>query len=257
MDVTTKDADAMLLRIRAGDMDTREQWLRANQAFVLRTASHICRRPIHRSDDEASIALIAFNEAIDRYDSAAGKSFERYAALIIRNRLIDYFRKQGKVQDIPFSSGDDADDASGYLDDVPELSYAETAGALDVFARQNEELALAQEIMRYDEQLALYGISLEELADCCPQHHDTRQQCIEIAERTCAAHVMLESLLRTRQLPLKALLEHVKVSRKTLERHRKYIIALVLVMHSNEFTRIRNAIPVLQSGKEGASCTES
>ncbi len=46
-------------------------------------------------DEELSIALMAFNEAIDGYDTSKG-SFLSFAKLVINRRLIDYLRKKTK-----------------------------------------------------------------------------------------------------------------------------------------------------------------
>ena len=35
--------------------------------FIAKTVSSVCKRYIHESDDEFSIGLIAFNEAIQKY----------------------------------------------------------------------------------------------------------------------------------------------------------------------------------------------
>jgi RNA polymerase sigma factor len=42
---------------------------------------------------------------------------------------------------------------------------------------------------------------------------------------------LMRILLQKRQLPIKDLLERVKVSRKTLERNRKFIIAIALIFN--------------------------
>ena len=50
-------------------------------------------------DDEASIAMIAFNEAIDAYDDSAGASFLSFAEIVIKRRMVDYFRRKTKRQE--------------------------------------------------------------------------------------------------------------------------------------------------------------
>ena len=43
-------------------------------------------------EDELSIGMIAFHEAINGYSKTRG-NFLSYASLLIRNRIIDYWRK--------------------------------------------------------------------------------------------------------------------------------------------------------------------
>ncbi len=52
---------------------------------------------------------------------------------------------------------------------------------------------------------------------------------------------ILKELVETRKLPLRKLIEQIKVSRKTIERHRKYILAM-LVLLTNGFDIIRGQL---------------
>src|SRR5690554_430015 len=91
---------------QAGDARAREQILYDYRPFFLRVASNSCRKYLVLGrDDEASIAMIAFNEAIDSYNSDGGASFLSFAELVIKRRLVDYFRRQSKrSEEIPLSS---------------------------------------------------------------------------------------------------------------------------------------------------------
>ena len=57
------------------------------------TAKFINRAPIEGTDDELSIAMFAFYEAAMAYQVDKG-AFLSLAASAIRNRLIDYYRKE-------------------------------------------------------------------------------------------------------------------------------------------------------------------
>ena len=57
------------------------------------TAKFLKRPPEEGRDDELSIAMIAFHEAIGGYAKHRG-SFLKYASMLIRSRLIDYARKE-------------------------------------------------------------------------------------------------------------------------------------------------------------------
>ena len=58
---------------------------------------------------------------------------------------------------------------------------------------------------------------------------------------------LLAYLLERRTLPLKAIGERVRVSRKTLERHRKYILAVALVSRA-EFPCLYGYMPEAAAG---------
>ena len=57
------------------------------------TAKFLKRPPIEGQDDELSIAMMAFHEAIGGYSRTRG-SFLKYAAMLIRSRLVDYSRRE-------------------------------------------------------------------------------------------------------------------------------------------------------------------
>lgn len=57
------------------------------------TARFLKRMPIAGQDDELNVAMFAFHEAAMAYVQKKG-SFLKFAAVVIRNRLIDYRRKE-------------------------------------------------------------------------------------------------------------------------------------------------------------------
>ena len=61
----------------------REELIQANEQTILRTAAAVSRHYVGRSDDEWSVALCAFNRAIDLYDGTKG-DFLPFAQMLIR-----------------------------------------------------------------------------------------------------------------------------------------------------------------------------
>lgn len=230
-----------IIKAQTGDKEIRQWLIEEHRPFIIRVASHICKKHIGWNDDEASISLIAFNEAIDRFSEHSSKTFENYSYMIIRNRLIDKFRKDRKsvlTESFWIDSNEDYD-----------LSNAEMASSIEAHEQKQSAEELAQELLRYDAMLQDYGIDLEELEDCSPDHRDTRSQLIRIAKRLTTHPFLLNHLFNTKKLPLKEMLPFVEVSRKTLERNRKYLIALILIYSSDEFIRIRNTVSFAEVGE--------
>ena len=77
-----------------------ERFIEAHEAFVLRCASRHAGFAVTRSDDEYSVALLAFYEAIKGYDPASGP-FGAYASLVIGRRLADHYRSQHRKRRLP------------------------------------------------------------------------------------------------------------------------------------------------------------
>ncbi|GFR38095.1 RNA polymerase sigma factor SigI [Insulibacter thermoxylanivorax] len=218
--------------IHNGHSDLRSDLICRYKPFILRAVNHICKRPIGWDDDEASIGLIAFNEAIDRYRPDMGKSFDNFAYMVIRTRLIDEFRRAGKIEraETEWHYGDER------------LSIAETAGSLEAYTQQEVSMTLAEELQCYDQRLQQFGIRLEELEKVTPKHRDTRSTMVKIARMFCTRREWLNILLTKKQLPLKEMVREVDVSKKTLERNRKYIISLILIFGCEEFSSIRQTV---------------
>ena len=200
-----------------------EKLVRENKRWILTLASRTCGRFITESDDEWSIALMAFNEAVEGFDGEKG-SLRSIASVVIRRRLTDYMRSEGRhkaeltVRPAAFE-GELEEDESGALELSVRQRVAEVSMADDSGAKAREEIAEMQEI------LSEYGFSFFDLAEASPKAEKTKRSC-GTAIRTLVASVILMAAMRLRRLlPVKELSEKSGVVRKILDRHRKYIIA--------------------------------
>jgi RNA polymerase sigma factor len=222
----TTDLNLLLNRARNGDENARNQLINDYIPFVAKSASQASGRFIRRGqDDEFSVALTAFNEAIERYDFERGTSFLSFADKVIKRRLIDYFRsKQAKQRDLPFSDFEVQDEEENVI------NYVEVQKSLEAHQMQVETDARREEIMRFTAMLSDFDISMEELVEISPKHQDARENAIEVAKVIAAQKELCDHLISKKSLPLKALMKHVSVSRKTIERQRKYIIAVSLIL---------------------------
>lgn len=217
--------DRLLEPARRGDQHAREELLRQYTPLILRVGSQVSGRYLQVGrDEEVSIGLIALNEAIDRFDAARGASFISFAELVIKRRLIDHYRRQKGRAEIPLSEFDSEDEEGNLLERVEQRT------AMERYAREQEAEERKQEIIRYGERIAHFGIKFNELALICPKHEDARERALEAAKLVATNPAFAQHMQSKRELPLKQLEEHVGVSRKTLERQRKYIIAVALIM---------------------------
>lgn len=174
-------------------------------------------------DDELSVGLSAFKEAMDSYDKKRGK-FLSFARLVINMRLIDYYRKQSKKgKGKNLSLDDDDSQAAGLID----------SSSMEQYRISDENEKRIFEIMEYRTELRKWGITLEQLAEISPRQEALREQYKEVAREIVKHSFMLRELMKTKRLPLKELGEIMTVHRKKLERGRIYIIAMVLAMVGN------------------------
>ena len=90
------DAHKIVEQVYAAKEDVRaaDDLIRAYLPFIkAETAKFLKRPPIEGQDDELSITMMAFHEAIGGYSRTRG-SFLKYAAMLIRSRLVDYSRRE-------------------------------------------------------------------------------------------------------------------------------------------------------------------
>jgi len=171
-------------------------------------------------DDELSIGLLAFDEAINSYNINKGR-FLSFSRLVITNRIIDYYRKQSR-QSYATSSYDDAeDDTTSSLIDKK---------SVEQFTLQSELEDKKFEIIEYSHALSQWGIDFGELERISPKQDNLRAEYINCAKMIVKDKNILDELMRTRRLPIKNITKIIPLHRKKIERGRIYIIALVIAI---------------------------
>lgn len=202
--------------------------------YIKKTASFVCDRFITEHDDEFSIAITAFHEAVMRFDSTEKASLHTFAHLVIKRRLIDYLRKeeaQNRNVQFVIEEAEAMDGQASVFDETAITNYVTEQRQ----AERNEELK------EYTEVLKQYGVTFEELVQCSPKHVSSRRTAFQLAQIIAETPAFYIHLTGTKKLPMKQLASTVDVSRKTIERHRKYIIAITLLMKS-DFTRMKEYV---------------
>jgi len=230
----------LVLEAQSGNSMARENLIKSYTPFILKTASKVSGRYIRMGeDDEASIGLMAFNEAIDCFDTGKNTSFLSFAETVIKRRLIDHFRKESALEKkiVPLSSLEEEDDenpASTYY-------YLEAKQSVEEFQQKTAAAERKEEIVLLTGKLKEFGITFQELVEFSPKHEDARVRAMEVAKIIAGDNYLKTYLLTKKELPLKLLEQKVGISRKTLERQRKYIIAVTLIL-IDDFDHLRQYI---------------
>ncbi|MBT9774965.1 sigma-70 family RNA polymerase sigma factor [Clostridium sp. MCC353] len=223
------------------DMQKADDLIRAYIPFIRSEASKFLSRPCTDQNDEYSIAMIAFHEAVLGYAKDRG-SFLNYASMTIRSRLIDYQRKESRHQ------GHISLNAEGVEEDRPLLE--ELADEKDHFEESANLEATKQEIAELASVMSAFGISFSDVADNSPRQERTLETCSAAIRYAAGNRSLLEELLRTKKLPMARLALGSGCERKTLERHRKYILAMLLIQ-TNGFEIIRGHLMHILNRKGG------
>ena len=201
------------------------------------TAKFLKRPPIEGHDDELSIAMIAFHEAIGGYSRTRG-AFLKYAAMLIRSRLIDYSRREQRHSRVI-----SLDAPTGENDTTLAETLADERAPYDETARD----ATRWEIEELTRQMKEFGVNLRDVADNCPKQQRTLDACRKALQYARENPALLDDLLKTKKLPIGQLTAGSGVERKTLERHRKYMVALLLI-YTNGYEIIRGHLKQVMKG---------
>ncbi|BAU26777.1 RNA polymerase sigma factor [Aneurinibacillus soli] len=222
----------LIERIHQGEDEWRNELLEQYRPFIGTAVSKVCKRYIHQSqDEEFSIGLEAFNEAITGYSVEKGSSFLSFADLVIRRRVIDFIRKNR--QRISMVSLDESADPQ-----APEYNVWDVQAAVERHQLEQEAEYRREEIFHYRERLQQFEIELEDLPDYTPQHADARINMIHIARIIAEKPELRQSFLEKKKIPVKYLLQYITFSRKTVERNRNYIVAItVLFIEDYQYLR--------------------
>lgn len=231
--------EGLIVQIQQGDQALRNEIIKKYKPYIAKVTSRFCKRYIdpHR-DDEFSIALNGFNEAINQYSQEMGASFLSFSQTVIRRRLIDHIRKEKRhFNSVPLSSFEIEDAEDNVMNPI------ENVKAVEVFEKDKQAEERKTEIMELNQDLSVFDISFLELVEKSPKHQDSREMLFEIGKQLSEDQELMNILFDKKYLPIKQLEDMVSVSRKTLERNRKYIITIALI-HSGQYPYLQAYVEI-------------
>jgi len=171
--------------------------------FIIKTVSKLKGQYLDlENDEEYSIALMAFNEAMGKYDYEKG-AFLNFAKIVIESRVKNYWTSIKKHQHID-------------LDDVP------------IAAEENNE-DLINEIKEFELTLLLFGLDFEALIEAAPKHIDTRKRAVSIANKTSQNKTFVNHIYEKRRLPITLMSKAYNVSIKIIKKSKIFILSTVII----------------------------
>ncbi|MBM6675672.1 RNA polymerase subunit sigma [Olsenella uli] len=243
-----RDGD-LVTRVLAAKRDPRhaDDLVRDYLPFIRsETAKFMGRSPQQGRDDELGIAMFAFHEAVLSYDRVRG-AFLPFAAMNVRNRLVDFARRERRHADVlSLDEGrPDGDEGDG-------RPLVETiASERDEIGERQTREASRREIAQFGAELESFGLTFLDVSENCPKQQRTFEACRRVLDCARRNPELLDRLLRTKKLPMAELSRSSGVERKTIERHRRYLVA-VLLAFTNGFEIIRGHLrKIVPTGGDG------
>lgn len=182
-------------------------------------------------DDMLSIAMLTFSGCVTQYDTSKG-TFMAFAATSIKNRLIDEARREGRYTGkvLPLFNDD-----GGIVSLVEDVSLQE-------YNIESQRQTLADEIDALSAELLPFGITFRELPKICPKQDRSRTLCFELAKMLLANDKMKSQLFSDRKLAQAELAKQLDISAKTIEKHRRYIVTLAVLL-SGDYPHMKAFLP--------------
>lgn len=173
-------------------------------------------------EDMLNIAMSAFYEAVHSYDIKKGH-FYPFANRVVCARLIDHVRMLNKheVKSVPLETDN-------------EDSYDAHTSAIDLASIRSYEEGLrhellVEEIEQFKSEIAVWGITLEDLEKASPKHSQLRKLYKEIVAIAVKTPEIAQTILIKHYFPITAVVQITGYTKKMVERARTYVLASFII----------------------------
>lgn len=199
--------EAVIKLQHSKDREAINGLIQSYQPFILHAIVEVKKGYVDiNNDDELSVGLMAFHEAIMHYDKKRGE-FLSYAKLVIISRVKDYWKKNTREE---LALSEDIEEAT-----------------TDGFEGQ---VLLQQEIHQFKEVLASFGLSIGTLADTAPKHQTTRERAKDIGWKAGHETDFVAHLYSKRRLPITGIAKRFHQSVKIIKGSKSLITAVMIIV---------------------------
>jgi RNA polymerase sigma factor len=209
--------DQLSMAIEASKTNDKalNELIEAYKPFIASELSKRLNRHVNPDSDEMmSIGMLAFVEAVRAYDLSKG-SFLGLASRIIQQRVIDYYRKEGRRKT-----------HNSFDETTLELQNK----SMDIYYAQINRADMQHTINEFKEALALWQIDLLSLAKVSPKNDKRKELCKAMAKYIHEDSVLYEDIRQSQKLPIQLLAKKFGIQKKKIERSRQFIIACIIMM---------------------------
>ena len=216
------DLNSRVVNIK-GNNEEKDLLIEEYKPFIAACTERFTKRYVtYGEDDELSISMLAFNEAIEGYSIEQG-NFLAFSSYVIKRRLIDYVRRQKVSPGVvalysPKTAGDKV------------LLSIENTESLNRYGEEKIKQQRKLEIQEYKSELNEWGITMDDLLTVSPKHYKTRELYKEVVQYILQSPILINEIISKKQLPLALIQKYTGIPRKKLERARKYIIAIIILL---------------------------
>ena len=186
--------------------------------FIIKTISKFTNRYVSiENDEEFSIGLVGFYEAVQKYNNDKGP-FLPFAQLVITSRLKNYYNKENK-HNLHIS-----------MDSMEEEGINIKEKLSNPIEDKSE---LVDEMDELKREINIFGFSLEDLVDEAPKHVDTRANALDLSEKVSKDKPLVDFMYTKMRLPIKQISLKYRVTEKVIKGSKKFIITGIIIFYRN------------------------
>ena len=186
--------------------------------FIIKTISKFTNRYVSiENDEEFSIGLVGFYEAVQKYNNDKGP-FLPFAQLVITSRLKNYYNKENK-HNLHIS-----------MDSMEEEGINIKEKLSNPIEDKSE---LVDEMDELKREINIFGFSLEDLVDEAPKHADTRANALDLSEKVSKDKPLVDFMYTKIRLPIKQISLKYRVTEKVIKGSKKFIITGIIIFYRN------------------------
>lgn len=199
--------------------------IKKHMPFIIKSISDVTGRYVScENDEELSVGLLGFHEAIERYDNEKGH-FLSYAKLVIGSRIKNYLKGENRHQ---HSSLDELVDKGLDIKD-------------EYFEPKEDNSILIEEINKLKIEISSFGFTFEDLVNEAPKQQATRKNAIILSEEISKEEEFTSFMYLKKRLPIKRIVLKFSVTEKVIKRSKKFIISVVIII-DKRLNALRNWI---------------
>lgn len=226
------EKNRLLDKIKAAKLNDDELNILVSQykPFIISEIEKFKGTYIFDNDEFITSGMMAFAEAVRSYNEEKG-SFIPFARKVIKLRLIDFYKKEMKYKKKEVLVAQEEND-------IETLYYNKS---FDIYISTKETEIRKEEIEEFKEKLKKYNITLSELEKISPKRKHLKKIYYKAALFINDDKILSENFLKSGKIPITAISKSLGINKKKIERGRKYIIALLIIING-DFEYIRSYI---------------
>lgn len=192
--------------------------IESHMAFIINTITKMTNRYVSvENDEELSIALLAFDEAVKKYSDEKGP-FLPFAKLVIVSRLKNYFKKENRK----------------YIKVSIESLEEEGIQLSEELKNPIEDKqVLLDEIEKLKEEIDIFGFTLEDLANEAPKHSDTRNRAINLSKEVSKDQPITDFMYTKKRLPIKQISLKYQITEKIIKGSKRFITTGIIIFYKD------------------------